>query len=83
MQHETMFHTDRAAEMHLTLSRREIGQADVDLFEQRFHRQVGRPVKDHAQRAALIVFAQIGDRPLETGVRHGGHGDQEVAGEAT
>jgi hypothetical protein len=59
-----------------------LGPGDAQLREQVGEAKLGHGlVDDEAHRALVAVRAQIDDRALEARVAHGGHGDQQLAGE--
>ena len=78
MQHEAAIDLHRAAEMHRAFAQPGVVERDVDLLEQRGQRHVGRLVDDDAERAVLVVLADVGERVRKMRIRHRRHGDQEV-----
>ena len=78
MQHEAAIDLHGAAEMHRPLAQLGVGERDVDLLEQRGERHVRRLVDDDAERAVLVVLADVRQRVRKMRVRHRRHGDQEV-----
>ena len=58
-----------------------VGERNVDLLEQRRQRHVDRLVDDDAERAVLVVLADVRQRMREMRIGHGRHGDQEMVGQ--
>ena len=52
-------------------------------LEERLQRHVDRPVHDQAERALVVVLADVGKGLGEVRIGHVGHGDQEVMREVT
>ena len=78
MQHETALGLNRATEVDgIVLAGCNL-ELEVDPIEQLAKSQISRAIDDEAKRAAVIVVAHIDDRALKVGIRHRGHGDQEL-----
>ena len=78
VQHEAAIDLHGAAEMHRPLAQLGIGERNIDLLEERGQRHVRRLVDDDAERAVLVVLADVRQRVRKVRVRHRRHGDQEV-----
>mgnify|MGYP006173735623 CR=1 FL=1 len=55
-----------------------IAQCQREPLEQRLQREVDGAIDHQAERALVVVLADVGERPREVRICHVGHGDQEV-----
>ena len=85
MQHEAAIGLHRAAEIHRQSGEQRLDlfilKRNADAFEQAGKPQFHRAIDDDADRAILVVLADVGQRAGKIRVGHGGHGDQEMIGE--
>src|SRR5450830_1089127 len=89
MQHETALDLHRTAEHHRAAIQLRHGvrrivndfKLEIDAIEQDIHGHVGRLVDDDAERAVLIVLAQIHHGASENRVQHRGHCYQKMIGQ--
>jgi hypothetical protein len=78
VQHEAALGLHRPAEVDgRVLPRRDL-ELQVDLVEQAFQGQLGRPVDHQAERALLGVLADVDHRAGEIRIQHRRHRDQEL-----
>jgi hypothetical protein len=80
VQHEAALNLYRPAEIDRHLFQIGLVQRDLNLVENLAQRQAQRPVHNNAQRAVLVVLADIGQRAGEHALLRAGHRDQEVVG---
>ena len=82
MQHETTIDLHRSAVMHARFPKIGIAQRNIDLFEECRQGHVDRLVDDDAERALVVVLANVDQGVGKVRIRHARHGDQEVMGQA-
>jgi len=78
MQHETALGLHRPAKINRHLLQVRLMQRNIDLVEHLAQRQADRAIQHDAQRAVLVVLADVSQRAGKDALLHGGHGNQKM-----
>ena len=82
MQYKAALHLHRTTKHHRRARQQRYMRTDfqreIKPLEEHIHGHVGGTIDDDTQRAAHMMFADINHGAAEYGIKHGGHGNQEM-----